>query len=77
MGVQEGPLTLCGLPEGAVALDVIEVCGFLSKSGRRRFAVRFSRDAPLSTLLGLLRLGEQKILRVAEDWEGDGPEGGT
>ncbi len=75
--MQEGPLTLCGLPEGAVALDVIEVCGYLSKDGHRRYATRFSRDAPLSTLLGLLRLGEQQILRAAEGWEDDGPEGET
>ncbi len=59
---------MCSLPDGAVALDVVEVCGYLAADGTRAFTVRCTTDAPLSTVVGLFRLGEHEILRQSSDW---------
>lgn len=72
MRSEEGVRTLCKIPDGAVPLDVIEVCGYLSADGGRQYTARFSGDAPLSTLLGLLRLGEHLILRDSDGEEAGG-----
>lgn len=64
-----GVRTLCVLPDGAVALDVVEVCGYLAPDGTRSYTVRCSTDAPLSTIVGLFRLGEHAILEQSDQWE--------
>lgn len=74
---ENGVKTLCVLPEGAVALDVVEVCGYLRADGARQLALRCTTDAPLSTVIGLLRLGEHEILRRSDDWPATQEEGGS
>ena len=61
--------TLCALPGGAVPLDVIEVCCYLDTAGDRKYIVRYTTAAPLSTLIGLLRVAEHQMLHEAsQQW---------
>lgn len=64
-----GPTTLCRLPQGAVPIEVIEVCGYIAPDGSRKFAVRACHDVPLSTALGLLRLAEHHLVEESKTWE--------
>lgn len=63
--------TLVKLPEGAIPIDVIEVCGFISAEGKRQWLTRFSGDAPVSTLLGLLTMAEHDIVAESNKWRDD------
>lgn len=66
----QGVPTLCEVPADCIPIDVVEVCGYITPEGHRMFATRFTKDAPLSTVLGLMRLGEHQILRESENWDG-------
>jgi hypothetical protein len=61
------------LPDGAFAEEFVGVIGYLDPSGQMKYAVFHAGNAPLSTFVGLLRLGEHKIIEHFEgQWEGGG-----
>ncbi len=69
------PSTLCQLPEGAIPLEVVEVCGYLTAEGRRKWTVRYRADVPVSTTLGLLALAKHQILSEMDTWPADDGSG--
>jgi hypothetical protein len=60
--------TLCEIPEDAVPLEVVEVCGWIDSKGERRWSVRFAGETPVSTTLGLLRLAEHHVIAESSTW---------
>lgn len=57
--------TLCDLPDGAMPLEVIEVCAFLDADGKRSWTYRRDGDS-IPTAVGLMRMAEHTILTVAD-----------
>lgn len=73
--------TYCPLPEGAIPLFAVEICEYVAEDGARGYVVRYPRNSPYSTVVGLMEMGKFQVLQelaesmyLTDEDEDDEPE---
>lgn len=66
-GAQDYAITI-PLPAGVVPQHSVAVVAFFDGEGETRYAFRLEGEASLSSVLGLLEIVKQHVIREAAEW---------